>query len=59
MAMTVFWVAMVVISLVCGLATGNLSQVSQAAAGRGPERRDPLYLHGGDALPYGTGCWRS
>lgn len=32
MAMTVFWVAMVVISLVCGLATGNLSQVSQAAA---------------------------
>ena len=32
MAMTVFCVAMVVISLVCGLATGNLSQVSQAAA---------------------------
>lgn len=32
MAMTVFWVAMVVISLVCGLATGNLSQVSHAAA---------------------------
>ena len=32
MAMTVFWVAMVVISLVCGLATGNLSQVSQAAS---------------------------
>lgn len=32
MAMTVFWVAMVVISLACGLATGNLSQVSQAAA---------------------------
>ena len=32
MAMTVFWVAMVVISLVCGLATRNLSQVSQAAA---------------------------
>ena len=32
MAITVFWVAMVVISLVCGLATGNLSQVSQAAA---------------------------
>ena len=32
MAMTVFWVAMVVISLVCGLATGNRSQVSQAAA---------------------------
>lgn len=31
MAMTVFWVAMVVISLVCGLLTGNLSQVSQAA----------------------------
>lgn len=32
MTMTVFWVAMVVISLVCGLATGNLSQLSQAAA---------------------------
>ena len=32
MAMTVFWVAMVVISLICGLVTGNLPQVSQAAA---------------------------
>lgn len=32
MAMTVFWVAMVVISLICGLMTGNLPQVSQAAA---------------------------
>lgn len=32
MAMTVFWVAMVVVSLICGLVTGNLPQVSQAAA---------------------------
>ncbi len=32
MAMTVFWVGMVALSLLCGLATGNLSQVSQAAA---------------------------
>ena len=32
MAMTVFWVAMVVISVLCGLMTGHLPQVSQAAA---------------------------
>lgn len=32
MAMTVFWIVMVVVSVLCGAATGNLQGVSQAAA---------------------------
>lgn len=32
MAMTVFWIGMVVVSVLCGGATGNLQGVSQAAA---------------------------
>ena len=32
MAMTMFWIAMVVVSILCGAATGNLQSVSQAAA---------------------------
>ena len=43
MAMTVFWVAMVVVSLVCGLMTGNLAQVSQAA-GEGAQSAVTLCL---------------
>ena len=43
MAMTVFWVAMVVLSLACGLATGNLAQVSQAA-GEGAQSAVTLCL---------------
>lgn len=32
MAMTVFWIGMVAVSILCGAATGNLQGVSQAAA---------------------------
>lgn len=58
MAMTVFWVAMVVISLVCGLATGNLSQVSQAAA-EGAQSAVTLCISMAGISACGTGCWRS
>ena len=50
MAMTVIWTGMVVVSILCGLATGNGSAVAAAAMEGAAAAVETVPVHGGGAL---------
>ena len=56
MTMTILWTGMVVLSILCGLATGQSDRQVAAAAVEGtPGGGGAVPVHGGDAVPVDWG----